>query len=213
MLGYLAILSEGIVWTLVVSGSSVLIGIVLGLPIALLRLSRIGVLSIIGRSIIELFRSVPPIVLLFIVFYGVGTDIVTLEPLTAAISTLGIVTAVYMAEAYRAGFLSLGAGQWEAAYAICLSRRDTLFEVILPQAVRVALPTMATISIGVLKDSALASTVGVRDITAIAVVETNQTLKGMEIYLVAAAIYIALSIPIAFLSRRLHSRLSAMVSR
>jgi polar amino acid transport system permease protein len=213
MLHYFLALAPGIVWTIVVTGLSLVVGIVLGLPIALMRRSPIAALRFIGRFLIELFRGIPSIVLLFIVFYGIGSGRIQVSPLAAAVVTLGLVCSAYMAEVYRSAFGSITFGQWEASEVIGLTKWDTLWHVILPQAVRVAIPSMATIAIGTLKDSAVASTVGVIDVTALAVIQTNQTLEGIKIYTIAALIYIALSAPFAVSSRWLHAKLSKRVSR
>lgn len=213
MLEYIPILLRGMIWTVVVSGGAILIGLVLGLPIALMRRSNLAPVRLLARSFVEIIRGIPGIVLLFIVFYGIGADLVRLTPLTAAVMTLGIMSAVTMSEIYRSAFMSISRGQAEAAKAIGLSRMDTLRMVLLPQAIRVAIPSLATICIGVLKDSAVASTVGVQDITALAVIQTNRTMDGITIYAAAALLYIGLSAPLAIASRWLHASLSKRIVR
>lgn len=213
MIHAIAILAPGIIWTVVVTLFALLIGIVAGLPIALLKRSDNPFLQFIGVTIVEVIRGIPAIVLMFIVFYGVGSGAIRISPLFAAIITLGMIAAVHMAEVYRSAIAAITAGQWEAAAAIGLTRWDTLTRVIIPQSVRTAIPSMATIAIGTLKDSAVASTVGVTDITALAVVETGRSLNGIAVYTVAALLYIVLSAPFAGFSRWLHARLSQRVTR
>jgi polar amino acid transport system permease protein len=210
---YFWVIAPGVGWTVLVTVASVAIGIVLGLPLALLKLSSNRLLRFLATAFVDVFRSIPAIALLFVVFYGLGSGYIRISALTAAIGTLGMITAVYMADIYRTAFDAIRVGQHEAAAVIGLSRWDTLRMVIIPQAFRVAVPSMATIGIGILKDSAVVSTIGVPEITAKAFNETARTLDGIGNYSAAAVFYIALSLPMAFLARWAHGKLSQRLAR
>jgi polar amino acid transport system permease protein len=108
-----------------------------------------------------------------------------------------------MAEIYRSGLLSIPEGQREAAHALGLSAVTTVRYIITPQAFRVALPAIATYGIGLLKDSALASTIGVREITYYAQQSAKQTHEGLLSFIVAGALYIVISLVVALVSRQL----------
>lgn len=207
------ILAPGIVWTVITTALALTIGLLLGLPIAMMRRSSRSFVAFVGTVVVELLRGVPTIVLLFIVFYGIGSGEVQINPVVASVTTLGLVCAAYMAEVYRSALSSIPGGQWEAAKVVGLTRLDTLTRVVLPQAVRIAIPSMASIAIGTVKDSAVASTVGVMDLTSLAVAETGRSFHGIEIYTAAALFYIALSAPLGALSRWLHAQLSKKITR
>jgi polar amino acid transport system permease protein len=113
----------------------------------------------------------------------------------------------YMAEIYRAGVMAVDRGQWEAGRALGLGERRLFTEVVWPQALRVVVPPSATALLGLLKDTAVASVVGVSEITYRATVDAQATFKGLDIFIFAALIYIALSLPMAGVCRWLERRL------
>jgi polar amino acid transport system permease protein len=208
-LRYIAI---GIGATLTITFSAFVIGAILGLPLAALRRSRFMVLRAVARAYVELVRSVPPLVWLFLIFFGLPQVGVSLVPLTAAILTFSLIAAAYMSEIYRGGLAALGRGQWEASSAVGLSPLDTARFILGPQVFRVVGPTMATYGIGLLKDSALASTIGVVEITFRAGAEAQRTGSGLTVFLTAGIFYLLLSLPLALASRRVDSRLRARYS-
>jgi polar amino acid transport system permease protein len=110
-------------------------------------------------------RVIPPITWLFLIYFGLPQFALRLSTIQAAIIGFSIIASAFMAEIYRSGLLSIPEGQREAAHALGLSAVTTVRHIITPQAFRVALPAIATYGIGLLKDSALASTIGVREIT------------------------------------------------
>ncbi|WSQ13272.1 amino acid ABC transporter permease [Streptomyces sp. NBC_01231] len=201
MLHYLSILANGIGQTVAITVTSFVIGAVLGLPLALMRYSGPLPLRLIGGAAVETVRAIPPIVWLFIVFYGIGSGSVQLSTFEAAVIGLGIIAAAYLSEIYRAGLKAVAQGQWEAAQALGLPRLAIYRKVIFPQMLGVVIPPSATYGIGLLKDSAIASVIGATDITFYASQETQATLQGLSVFGIAALLYIALSIPIAATSR------------
>ncbi|WP_406221720.1 amino acid ABC transporter permease [Streptomyces canus] len=213
MLHYLSILANGIGQTIAITVTSFVIGAVLGLPIALVRYSGPLPVRLIGGAIVETIRAIPPIVWLFIVFYGVGSGSVQLSTFEAAVTGLGIIAAAYLSEIYRAGLKAVAQGQWEAAQALGLPRLSIYRKVIFPQMLGVVIPPSATYGIGLLKDSAIASIIGATDITFYASQETQATLQGLSIFGLAALLYIALSIPIAATSRITDRKLTERLAR
>jgi ABC-type amino acid transport system permease subunit len=158
------------------------------------------VLRWIGTTYVEVFRGIPPIAWMLILFYG-ATEYVALTPLAAACLALGAVSGAYLAENYRAGISSVAQGQWESAQALGLSKRDTFWRIIAPQGIGVALPPSATFAVGLLKDSAVASVIGVSDVAFRALTVTQQGQPGMTVFLVAGLVYLLASVPLAFLAR------------
>jgi polar amino acid transport system permease protein len=197
----LSSLAEGIGQTITITAGAFALGAVLGFPLALMRRSPYRVLRAPAIAVIEVLRAIPPIVWLFIVYYGIGTDVVRLSTFAGAVLGLGLIASAHLAEIYRAGIGAVARGQWEAATALGLPRRAVYQRVVLPQALVVVVPPAATFAIGLLKDSAIASVIGATDITFRAVQETQANLQGLTVFAVAGLLYIALSLPIAALAR------------
>jgi ABC-type amino acid transport system permease subunit len=145
---------------------------------------------------------------LFSAFFGVTQIGVVLDATTSAILTLGVLAVANMAEIYRGGLAAIKSGQWEASSALGLSRFDTGRDVIFPQLFRAVSPTMATYIVGLLKDSALASTIGVAEVTFQAGLQTQAYGNGLTFFAFAGLIYLVLSLPLGLLSRLVHARLT-----
>lgn len=209
---FLSVLAQGIAQTVLITVCSFLVGAVLGLPLALLRRSRIRFVRVPATALIESIRAVPPIVVLFLMYYALGSGLIKLSTFEAAVAGLGLISMAYLAEIYRAGINSVHAGQWEASRALALPTLKTYTKVILPQSMIVVVPPAATFAIGLLKDSAIASVIGAQDITFRAFQETQATLQGLTIFGIAGVLYILLSIPIAVVARWTDHRLSQRVA-
>jgi His/Glu/Gln/Arg/opine family amino acid ABC transporter permease subunit len=204
---FLAILSA-LPTTLLVTAASFVIGALLALPLVLGRRSRFAAFRLISKGVIDVLRGIPPIVFVFILFFGVGADLIRWDPLAAAIVGLGLISAGHLAEAYRGGILAVHGGQFEAAAALGLSGTTTAVSVIGPQAVRTAIPAMVTWLISLLKDSAVVSAIGVTEMLFVTQQIARTTGDGIVPFIIAAAIYIAVGVPLAVLARWLVGRLS-----
>jgi polar amino acid transport system permease protein len=200
-------------WTLSVTAGAFVIGAVLGLPVMLAEESTCAPLRLIARAYVNLVRAVPPIVWLFIVYFGVGSELLRLTPFGAALIGLGLISSAHLAEIYRGGMISIGKGQREAAAALNLGPVYSFIDIMAPQAIRVALPPSAGYAIGLLKDSAIASAIGVPELTERANEVAQATLSGLPVYITLAVIYILMSVPIAWLARTVDSQLRAKVAR
>lgn len=205
ILGYIAL---GASWTLVLTLGSAAIGIVLAAPLVAVAQSRYATVRGIYHAIVHVIRGVPTLVWLFIAFFGVGQLGLTLNPVTASLLTLSIIATAYMAEIYRGGMKAIPAGQWEAAGALNLDRGSTLRFIITPQLFRAVSPSVATQVIGLLKDSALVSTIGVTDLVFRAGVMTQYHANGLYMFGFAGLMYLLLSLPIAAFSRNIHARIT-----
>lgn len=204
---------DGVPWTIAVTSLSFTIGCLLGFPICWARMSKFRIISFTTASLVLAIRSIPPIVWLFFIFFGVGGGFLNLSPFAAAITGLGIITAAQMSEVYRGALSAVSVGQYEAAHVLNLNARQRFVDIILPQMLRIVVPSAATYAISLLKDSAVASTIGVTDISAVAYQVTQQTFKGIEVYTTAALLYLLLSVPIALFSRWLGATLNTRISR
>ena len=205
-------IAPGIGNTLLLTALSFVIGAVVAIPVTLGGRSPFMPLRSLIKAVVEIVRSIPVLVWLFIVFYGLPQEGISPSPLSAAILTLSGVSAVYLSEIYRGGIAAVDRGQFEASWALGLGRVDTGTRIVGPQVFRVVLPPVATYGIGLLKDSALASTIGVVEITFRANSITQVTGKGLTAYVIAGAIYVIIGLPLAVVSRHVDSRLRARFS-
>jgi len=214
MWSYASPLISGLPWTLAVTAGAFAIGAALGLPVMLAEESTCVPLRLMARTYVNLVRAVPPIVWLFIVYFGIGSSAwLRLTPFGAALIGLGLISSAHLAEIYRGGMISIGKGQREAAAALNLGSVYSFIDIMAPQAIRVALPPSAGYAIGLLKDSAIASAIGVPELTERANEVAQATLSGLPVYLTLAAIYILISLPIAWLARAVDTQLRAKVAR
>jgi polar amino acid transport system permease protein len=190
---YLPYLATGVWITLYVTLASTSIGLVLGVVIAVLRLSKNPILSLPMLAYIEFFRNTPTLVKLVWVFYlvpiliGLQTDAVT-----SCIIALAMSAGAYIAEVLRAGIQDVPRGDIEAAQAIGMRPVTVLRRIILPQALRKVLPPLANTFIVFLKYSSLVSIVGVSDLTYRASVISTTTFRPIETYTVLALFYFVL---------------------
>ncbi|NQX26566.1 amino acid ABC transporter permease [Microbacteriaceae bacterium VKM Ac-2854] len=204
----LAVLA-GLPLTLLVTAAAFLIGLVLGVPIMLGLRSRLVPVRLATRLLVDLIRGVPTIVWLFLLYFGVSIGTFRFDSLTAAIVGLGIISAAYLAEIYRGAFQTLAKGQSEAAQALGFGRGTTFVRILAPQAIRTALPSLTSYLLALVKDSSIASTIGVAEIvfTATTVARQNPDSAGLTPFFLAAAVYLVVSIPLAVVARRLDTRL------
>lgn len=188
-----------------------IISLVVGLLIAILRVQQSRPLQWLAIAFIDFFRAVPLLVLLIWLYYGV--TIITglsFSAFQAGVIGIGVLYGANLAEIFRAGLEAVPVGQREAALTLGLSRRQALQSVVLPQAIRISIPPLGNMWIGVMKDSTLVSILGIQEImrTAQNVVLTN--FRPFEIYTTVAAIYLALvfifSRLIAILERKMPLR-------
>lgn len=192
----------GIGYTILITAVSLVVGGIIGLPLAAARRSRFAVLRGVTTAYLDVVRAIPPITWLFLIYFGLPQYQIYFEPIGAAIVGLSLISSAYMAEIYRAGLLSIHSGQWEAAHALGMSAKTRTVHIITPQAYRVSLAAVAVYAIGLLKDSALASTIGVQEITYRAADVARDTHEGLLAFVIAGALYVALSIPFAIAARR-----------
>jgi cystine transport system permease protein len=183
------ILVGGITGTIPLALASFAIGLVLALVVALMRLSKNPVVSNIARFYISVIRGTPLLVQLFVIFYGLPSIGLTIDPWPSAIVAFSLNVGGYAAEVIRAAILSVPKGQWEAAYTIGMSPATTLRRVILPQAARVSVPPLSNTFISLVKDTSLASLILVTELFRVSQEIASATFEFMLVYLEAALIY------------------------
>ena len=206
-------LLRGLPWTLALMSAAFVVGAVLGLPLMMARRSRILPLRLVVIVLFAIVRAVPPILWVFIIFFGIGFGLINMSPFVACLLAFGLIAAANMAEIYRGGVIAIHFGQLEAAKALNLSRWHTFADVVAPQMFRVALPSSATYAIGLFKESAIASTIGVQELAYQASYLSQTTFRGLEVFGLVGVIYILISLPVAWVSRVVDSRIRARVAR
>jgi len=205
---FLPYLLRGAVVTVEITLASLAVAIAVGLVLALLRHARVPVLGALASAYIELLRAIPVLTTLFIIYFGLAYAGIRLSSFAAAVTGLGMLGAAYMAEIHRAGIESVHKGQREAALSIGMTPSKAMRWVVLPQASRVVIPPTANYAIGLLKDTAVVSTVAAPELIFAAKTLVSQTILPMQVYLLAALVYLALSLPLARLARHLELRFS-----
>jgi polar amino acid transport system permease protein len=209
VVAYLGTLFRAAGITLWVSWLALLLGGAIGITVGLARTSRWIPLRAGAIAYVEGFRSIPLIILLFFVFYGVPLMThINVPPFTAATIALAAVASANMAEVVRAGIESVGTGQWEAAFASGMAFLAVMRHVIGPQAVRVMLPPSIGVYIGTLKDSSLASIIGYVELTQTGLFVRDVTRNSFLVLSVVASMYFVINYSIsmvgAALERRFH---------
>ena len=202
----------GITGTIPLSLASFAIGLVIALAMALLRLSRNVVLSGFARFYISIIRGTPLLVQLFVIFYGLPSLGLTIDPFPAAVIAFSLNVGGYAAEVIRAAILSVPRGQWEAAHTVGLSPRKTLTRIILPQAARVSVPPLSNTFISLVKDSSLASLILVTELFRQAQAIAAFSYEFMAVYLEAALIYWLFCLVLSFGQNALEKRLDRHVA-
>jgi polar amino acid transport system permease protein len=202
---YLPSILKGVVVTIEVAAAVIVTGLAIGLLLAILRSFRIRPLNFVIICLVDILRALPPLVLILIVYFGLPNVGLTLPSFAVLWVVLSAVLAAFSEEIFWAGILSVRKGQWEAARSTGLSYAQTLAYVILPQAVRIAVPPLTNRTIAITKNTALGSVIGVGEILNQA--STAQSFSGNATPLtLGAAAYVLLFVPVVFAGRWIEHR-------
>jgi glutamate transport system permease protein len=184
------------------------IAMVVGTLVAALRIAPVKWLQRIGGVYVEIFRNIPLLVLLFISFAGLRRAVVPISNWTAGIASLGLYTAAYVAEALRSGVFAVGRGQVEAGLSLGFSQAATLRRIVLPQAFRTVIPPLASITIAMIKNSAIVgvSLLALPDLLKEARIVQSRTFQTDEAFFWAAVGYLLLTGTATVAFRRLERR-------
>ena len=204
----LPVLLLGALMTAEITAGAFVLATLIGLTFAVAQRLPFRPLRIAIAIYVDVFRAVPVLTQLFIIYFGLTEIGIRLDPLPSAIVGFGINGGAYLTEVFRAGIGSIHQGQMEAAQMLGMTRLAALRIVILPQAVRVVLPPLGNFAIGLLKDTALASAVAAPELMFRARTLVDKTFLATQIFTTAAAIYLAMSLPLGYLTRRAEARLS-----
>ncbi len=204
---FLPILLKGAVVTIEITFCSFILSTALGLVLALMRVSGNRIVSNAAATFINVIRGLPIIVQLFYIYFVLPDLGVQLSAFQAGFIGLGIAYSVYQAENFRAGIQAIDHGQIEAAQSIGMRGAMIMRRVVLPQAFRIALPPYGNTLVMMLKDSSLASTITVAEMTRAGQLIASSTFQNMTVFTLVAILYLGLSLPLVFGLRRLERRL------
>ncbi|WP_345941455.1 amino acid ABC transporter permease [Nesterenkonia sp. E16_10] len=206
------LLRGGLTGTIPLTLVSFTLGLVLALVLALMRISGNRLFSGIARAYISVIRGTPLLVQLFVIFYGLPSVGLTIDPWPSAAIAFSMNVGGYAAEVIRAAILSVPKGQWEAGYTIGMSRNQALRRLILPQAARVSVPPLSNTFISLVKDTSLASLILVTELFRVAQEIAAFSQEFMLIYVEAAMIYWVFCLVLSTVQDRLERRLDRYVA-
>ena len=195
-------------WTILLSLVAFACGGVVGLALLFARVSKIPWLEAATRYYIEFFQGTPLLMQLFLFFFGVALLGIEVSPWLAASLALTLWTSAFLTEIWRGCVEALPKGQWEAGESLALSYVEQMRYIILPQALRIAIPPTVGFSVQVIKGTALASIIGFVDLTKAGTMLNNATFRPFLVYSLVALIYFALCFPLSWYAHRLERQLN-----
>jgi len=202
----------GLIGTIPLALVSFVIGLAIALLVALARISGVPVLAGLARFYISVIRGTPLLVQLFVIFYGLPSIGLTIDPWPSAVIAFSLNVGGYAAEVIRASILSVPKGQWEAGFTIGMSRATTLRRVILPQAARVSVPPLSNTFISLVKDTSLASLILVSELFQQAREIAAFSNEFLVVYAEAALVYWVICLVLSAAQNRVEKRLDRYVA-
>ena len=203
---HLLYLLEAARWTLLLSLLAFVGGAIVGLPLALMRTSKIRLLRVVSSGYIQLIQGTPLLVLLFLSYFGLGILGYKLIPLVAAAVSLTLYAAAFLGEIWRGCIEAVPRTQWEASDCLGLNRAQQYIYVILPQAVRIATPPTVGFMVQIVKNTSLASVIGFVELARAGQIVNNSTFEPFLIFSAVAAMYFVLCYPLSIAARTLERK-------
>jgi polar amino acid transport system permease protein len=197
----------GLQMTIKVSVLSIFFGTLMGVAGALAKTSRFRLLRALAFTYVEWIRNTPLLIQILFIYFGLGVFF-SLSPMVASVFALSFFSGAYITEIIRAGIQSIHKGQREAAFSLGMTEGQSMFLVVLPQAVRRILPPLAGQFITLVKDSSLISVIAVSDLTYVAKNIVTNTFRAFEVWLAIAVFYFVLSFALSWSVRSLEYRLA-----
>jgi cystine transport system permease protein len=173
-----------------------------------MRSSPWAVLRLPAALYVSLMRGTPLLVQLFVIYYGLPSVGIEFTPVTAGVLALSLNAGAYLSESLRGAIHAIGQGQWRAGFSLGLGYWQTLYHIVLPQALRVAVPSMSNTLISLIKDTSLVSVITMTELMLATKEMIATTFRPLPLYLAAAAIYWCLSLAFEHLQRRAERRLN-----
>lgn len=201
--------AEGFIHTIEASVIALIGSFVLGVIIAVMRISPVKVLNWIGTVYVEFIRNIPLLLVVFFFFLGIPSLGLPIGPFLAGTLGLLVYTASFIAEAIRAGIQSVPLGQSEAARATGLTYIQTMLHVVLPQAIKIVLPAIGNQFINLVKNSSVLAVVSGMDLMYNADLINSDTFLPLTVYTIVALFYLVLTLPLSFVVHYMERRFSS----
>ncbi len=200
-------LADGLVVTIQLTVLVMILSLPLGFGVAFARMSRIAIVRAVAYAYTELFRTTPLLVQIFFAFFALPVVLrINIDSFTAAIVAFTLNVAAFLAEIFRGSILSIDRGQREAAVSTGMTERQAMRRVVVPQAVRRSIPLIAAIWVSLFKDTSLVSLVGLKDLAGEGATIYRDSFRQIEVMMVLAVIYFALTYPQSLLINRLFEK-------
>ena len=206
---HLLYLIEAARWTILLSVIAFVGGSIVGLPIALMRVARSPVLRGLSSAYIQLIQGTPLLIVLFLSYFGLGIMGFKLAPLVAAGLSLTFYAAAFLGEIWRGCIEAVPKTQWEASDCLGLNRFQQYAYVVLPQAMRIAIPPTVGFMVQIVKNTSLASVIGFVELARAGQIVNNSTFEPFVIFTAVAVIYFVLCYPLSVAARTLERRAHA----
>lgn len=206
-------LLQGVMYTVLFAAVSMVLGLILGFSVAVVRVTKVPVVSQIAAVYVSAFRGTPLLVQIFVLYYGLPSVGIEFTPVTAGILALTLNVAAYLSESMRGAILGIDKGQWEAGLSVGLTWGQTLWNIITPQALRLAVPSLSNSLISLIKDTSLISVITVTELMLATKEVIAETFQPLPLYLAAAGIYWLLSALFERVQKALENRLTAPLRR
>ncbi|WP_047680023.1 amino acid ABC transporter permease [Paenibacillus andongensis] len=210
---FLPLLKAGVTFTVPLTLISFTLGLCLALVTALIRISDIKPLVQAARFYVWIIRGTPLLVQLFIIFYGLPSIGITLDAFPSAVIGFTLSVGAYGSEIIRGALLSTSKGQWEASYSLGMTKLQALRVIILPQAIRISIPSLFNSFISLVKDTSLAATVTVTEMFQKAQQITATVYEPLLLYCEAALIYLVISTILSNIQGRLEKKFDLHTAR
>ncbi|MCE3261718.1 MAG: transporter permease [Pseudoduganella sp.] len=202
------VMLTGAGYTLVFAVAAMVGGLLLGFPTAVMRILPWKWLRWPANVYVSLMRGTPLLVQMFVIYYGLPSVGIEFTPVTAGILALSLNAGAYLSESLRGAILSMPKGQWSASYSLGMGYAQTLRYVVMPQALRIAVPSMSNTLISLIKDTSLVSVITMTELMLSTKEVIATTFRPLPLYLAAAAIYWLLSFAFEQLQRLAEQRLN-----
>jgi polar amino acid transport system permease protein len=191
----------GALTTIEITLLSIVLAMALGLVLAVVRSSSSKMVTLPATIFVDLIRGTPLLLQIFYIYYVLPLAGVTLDAFTAGVIALSMNYAAYLSEVFRSGIVAVPAGQREAAWSLGIPARETMTRVVLPQAIRLVIPSVGNYFVSLFKDSALVSVIALTELMRAGQLLASSTFKHFEIFTIVALIYLAISYPATWLVR------------
>ncbi|HEX9174293.1 MAG TPA: amino acid ABC transporter permease [Telluria sp.] len=202
------VMLRGAAYTLLFAVASMVGGLAIGFPVALMRIAPLALLRWPAALYVSALRGTPLLMQIFVIYYGLPSIGIEFDPVTAGVLALSLNAGAYLSESLRGAIASIGQGQWRAGLSLGLGYWQTLGYIVLPQALRVAVPSMSNTLISLIKDTSLVSVIALTELMLATKEVIATSFRPLPLYIAAAAVYWAMSLFFEQLQRRAERRLN-----